>query len=184
MKKVTLILITIVISIYLGVSIVIFIDALVQNKRDAESHYTNEDTVVEDTLPPDQSVEEEDTPPEYLSPEYEKDIRESFEYNVDLSDVGVYSLPMDVPFLVTEDSHDGSDGYINICYMTTAYVLQEYFGGNVDGVYTYAEDVDVTLIGDTSSIYEVRVHGPKELSVTINGFDNKAVVKEVYEGEE
>lgn len=181
MKKSTAFILAVIVGLVLGL-LIVGVVVLSTNKQ--ESEIVAEDIIhpIEDVKEEEgQSIEESDDVPEYMSPDYEKDVRDSFTYNVDFSDVDVYSLDTDVSFLVTEDSHDGSDGYINLCYMLTAYALNTYYNGNVDGVYTYTEADDVTLLGDTSSIYEVRVHGPKELSIVINSFDNKAVVTEIHE---
>lgn len=119
--------------------------------------------------------------PAYEASDYEQELREHFDYNVDMSDVDITELPLDVDYLVTDDPHGTESGYVNIVYMTLAFAIKDYFGDMLDGVYTYNEADDLTLIGDTSMFYKVNVHGPIELSITVNGFDNLIRVQEIWD---
>lgn len=163
--------ITAIVGLCIGVVLVTVLMMAAQNaveKREAAQ--LSEDSVSSESVP---------DAPIYMDPAYHKEERENFVYNVDMSEVDIYSLPMDADYLVTSDDHSGENGYVNIVYITLAYALNVYFDGEVDGVYTYAEEQDLTLIGDTTSVYDVRLHGPRELLVKVNGFDSTVLVTEV-----
>lgn len=178
MSKTKAFVLAVATGLFIGMIIaVLVLLAAYYNREKIEQDSHTDEQVTEIT---EQKIMPEDVP-EYLDESYEKDVRDNFVHNVDIGDVELSSLPMDVPYLVTTDSHDGSDGYINIVYITVAYVLDKYYEGDVPETYTYVEAEDVELIGDTSSVYRVHLHGDKDLTVSVNGFDKVAMVEEYSE---
>lgn len=175
MSKTKAFILAISVGLLLGMVIAITTILIAHNKSEPISTHETQEEIDEG-----QTVTPADMPV-YLDEEYEKETRDSFEHNVDIGDVELYSLPMDVPYLVTTDSHDGSDGFVNVVYITVAYALDKYYEGNVPETYTYVEAEDVELIGNTSSIYSVHLHGDTDLLVSINCFDKVAMVEKYNE---